>query len=248
MRNKRIMAILALCLAIGSLRFGARVGVDGRAGGFAAAQDIVTAEQFFAAVGDRYAQINDYTGRITISTGKTTMTGDLSYKAPTKLRIDFTQPPDQVIAYDGQVLTVYIPEYRAILTQSASDKAVSGAGPASAALASREGLRIMKRNYTMAFEMSPTPVALEGGAPGEQAVRLVLSRSSVAEGFRTIKLSIDPETTFIRRIEGWSLSNERLVFDFTNIKINQGVPDARFVYDSPASANLYNNFLFKSGE
>jgi outer membrane lipoprotein-sorting protein len=205
------------------------------------AQEIVTAAQFFGKVADRYSQINDYEGKITIGTAKETMRGDIIFKAPSLLRVDFTSPPDQVIAFDGQTLTVYIPGYNAILSQTAGDK--PGAG--STALATREGLRMLKRNYTVAFESSPAPQSLED-APGEQAVRLVLARSSAAEGFRTIKLYITPDSLLIRRIEGWTIAGDKLTFDFVGIKTNVGIPAARFVYDSPASANVYNNFLYKS--
>jgi outer membrane lipoprotein-sorting protein len=208
----------------------------------AAAQEIVTAAQYFNLVADRYAQVADYEGKISIATGKDVMKGDISFKAPSLLRVDFTSPPDQVIAFDGQTLTVYIPGYNAILSQSAADK--PGAG--SASLATREGLKMLKRNYSVAFESSPAPLPLDGGSPGEEAVRLVLVRTSAAEGFKTLKLYVSPDSKLIRRIEGWTIAGDKLSFDFTGIKTNVGIPDSHFVYDSPASANVYNNFLFKS--
>ncbi|HET7838929.1 MAG TPA: outer membrane lipoprotein carrier protein LolA, partial [Rectinemataceae bacterium] len=106
----------------------------------AKAQDITTADSFFAQMADRYAQIKDYEGHlaITLNADKApSMTGSVSFKAPSLLRIDFIQPPDQVIAFDGTTLTVYIPSYRAVLSQTAGDKP-GGAGGAS--LASSEGL------------------------------------------------------------------------------------------------------------
>jgi outer membrane lipoprotein-sorting protein len=208
----------------------------------AAAEDIVTASQYFGQVADRYSQINDYEGSIAITTGREAMRGTIYFKNPSLLRVDFTSPPDQVIAFDGQTLTVYVPGYNAILQQAAADK--PGAG--SASLATREGLKMLRRNYTVAFESSPVPQALEGGAAGETAIRLVLGRSSAAEGFKTIKLYVTPDTKLIRRIEGWTIAGDKLTFDFTGIKTNVGIPASRFVYDSPASANVYNNFLFKS--
>lgn len=214
--------------------------VSAAAGGLKA-EDIITAAQYFGKVADRYSQINDYQGKIAIATAKELMRGDIIFKSPSLLRIDFTSPPDQVIAFDGQTLTVYIPSYNAILSQSAADR--PGAG--STALATREGLKMLKRNYTVAFESSPAPMPLED-APGEQAVRLVLGRNSAAEGFRTIKLYVTPDSLLIRRIEGWTIAGDKLSFDFTGIKTNVGIPAARFTYDSPASANVYNNFLFKS--
>lgn len=208
----------------------------------ASAQEIVTAAQYFNLVADRYSQVDDYEGKISISTGKDVMKGDIIFKSPSLLRVDFTIPPDQVISFDGQTLTVYIPGYNAILSQSAADK--PGAG--TAALATREGLTMLRRNYSVAFESSPSPMPLDGGAAGELAVRLVLARTSAAEGFTTIKLYISPETKLVRRIEGWTIAGDKLTFDFTAVRTNVGIPATRFVYDSPASANVYNNFLFNS--
>ncbi|MEN6364397.1 MAG: outer-membrane lipoprotein carrier protein LolA [Rectinema sp.] len=205
----------------------------------AAAEDILTADQFFAKVSARYVLIDDYEGSVLITTGSQTMTGKLSFKSPSLLRIDFSRPAEQVILFDGSRLVVYIPEYRAVLQQEAGD---SGVG--AAALASREGLAMMKRSYTMAWETSPAPVPLDAGS-AEQVMRLVLNRRSVSEGFRTIKLSISPDSLLIRRIEGWTVANERVAFDLSGIKTNQGIPANRFLYDAPASANVYNNFLFQ---
>jgi hypothetical protein len=47
-------------------------------------------------------------------------------------------------------------------------------------------------------------------------------------------------------MEGTTLAGDLIMYDFTGIKLDQGVPDTRFIYDSPASANMYNNFLFSS--
>ena len=207
---------------------------------FATAQDIQTAEQFFAIVSERYAGISDYEARISIQTQRTTMLGTVWYKAPSLLRIDFTQPADQVICFNGDSLVVYVPEYRAVLSQSVSSSGAGGAGMATA-----DGLKTMRRNYTVAYESSPNPVPLEEGS-AEQVIKLVLNRRTVAEGYKTIVLSITPDTHIIRRISGTTLSNETFVFDFSEVKTNQGIPETRFVYDSPASANVYNNFLFKS--
>ena len=206
----------------------------------AAGQEIVTAEQYFASVAERYALIVDYEARISIRTQKTTMLGTVWYKAPSLLRIDFTQPADQVISFNGETLVVYVPEYRAVLSQS-----VGSSGSGGASLATADGLRTMRRNYTVAYESSPNPVPLEEGNP-ELVVKLLLNRKSVAEGFRTIVLSVNPESRTIRRISGTTVSNESFTFDFSNVRTNLGIPETRFVYDSPASANVYNNFLFKT--
>lgn len=209
---------------------------------FATAQDIITAEQFFQGVSERYGEIADYEAKISIHTQKTTMAGTVWYKAPGLLRIDFSQPAEQVICFNGESLVVYVPEYRAVLSQSVS---AASSGTGGAGLATADGLKTMRRNYTVAYESSPNAVSLEEGS-SEQVIKLVLNRRTVAEGYRTIVLSINPATKLIRRIVGTTVSNETFTFDFSGVKTNQGIPETRFVYDSPASANVYNNFLFKS--
>jgi outer membrane lipoprotein-sorting protein len=206
------------------------------------AQEIATAEQFFAKVSDRYAEIYDYEAAILISSSGQIMRGKLFFKSPSLLRIDFTQPADQVIVFDGERLVVYIPQYRAVLQQETGS---AGLGAASVALASREGLSMMKRNYTIAWEKSPPQAeALDEGSQ-EMVYRLVLTRKTVSEGFKTVRISVSESSLLMLRLEGWTVANEKISFDLSSMKLNQDIPATRFLYDAPASANIYNNFLFQ---
>jgi outer membrane lipoprotein-sorting protein len=103
---------------------------------------------------------------------------------------------------------------------------------------------MLRRNYVPSFVTGPTPEQLDD-KNRERVVKLRLTRRSVSEGFREIILSINPDTKLIRRIEGRTIADGEVRFDFTNVRINQGIPEQRFMYDSPASANMYNNFLFR---
>jgi outer membrane lipoprotein-sorting protein len=207
-----------------------------------AAQEIVTAEHFLESVSERYGGIRDYEARIAIRSGNTDMYGTVSHLAPSFLRIDFTAPSEQVIVFDGKLLTVYLPEYRAVLNQMVDAGRRPGASGAS--LASAQGLTLLRKNYFPAFVTGPAPLPLEEGS-NEMVVKLKLTRRSVSEGFREIILSVDPAARLIRRIEGRTIAGGTVRFDFSQIQINQGIPEGRFLYDSPASANLYNNFLFR---
>jgi outer membrane lipoprotein-sorting protein len=93
----------------------------------------------------------------------------------------------------------------------------------------------------------PDPIPLDDGSK-EQVVKLRLTRRSISEGFRELILSVDPDTLLIRRIEGRTIAEGLVRFDFSDIRTNQGIPTQRFIYDSPASANLINNFLFRDTE
>lgn len=206
-------------------------------------QEILTADKYLSLVAETYGGIKDYSAKIMVSAGKTDMYGTIIYKNPNLVRIDFTKPEEQVIAYNGETLTVYLPEYRAVLSQTTTNTAnASGAG-----IASAQGLGLLRKNYNSAYTTGPDPVPLEQGS-AELVIKLTLSRRSVSEGFRELRLSISPDTKLIRRIEGLTLAGETIVFNFTDIKLNQGIGESRFAYDSPASANVYNNFLFKDSE
>jgi len=209
--------------------------------GFLFGQEIVTAERYLEMVSERYGSVRDYEANITIRSGNTDMVGVVSHLSPSFLRIDFTRPADQAIVFNGELLTIYLPEYRAVLNQSINQRpsAVSGAGMASA-----QGLSLLRRNYVSSFVTGPTPEPIDSNST-ERVVKLRLTRRSVSEGFREIILSINPETLLIRRIEGRTIAEGEVRFDFTNIRTNQGIPEQRFIYDSPASANIYNNFLFR---
>ena len=67
-------------------------------------QDMVTAEQFFAKVMVAYASVTDYEASISISNADQPMKGTLYFKSPFLLRINFTQPPEQVIVFNGDTL------------------------------------------------------------------------------------------------------------------------------------------------
>jgi len=208
-------------------------------------QEIVTADRYLEMVSERYGLIKDYEAGIVILSGSTEMSGNVSHLAPSFLRIDFSSPQDQVIVFNGELLTIYLPEYRAVLNQNVTQSRRSASTGAS--LASAQGLNIMRRNYIPSFVTGPEPIPLDNSTV-EQVVKIRLSRRSISEGFREIIMSVNPETRLIRRLEGRTIADGFVQFDFTNIRINQGIPEQRFIYDSPASANMYNNFLFSEAD
>ena len=204
-------------------------------------QEIITAEGYLRLVSDTYAGIRDYEANIVIRSGNTDMIGTVSNLQPSFLRIDFTRPAEQVIVFNGSTLILYLPEFRAILSQEINQSRVtSGAG-----LASAQGLTLLRNNYVPSFLTGPSPEPLDSNNTSIMVMKLRLTRRYTSEGFREIILSINPDTRLIRRIEGRTIAEGDVRFDFTNIRTNVGIPEARFIYDAPASANMYNNFLFR---
>ena len=207
-------------------------------------QEIITAERYMEIVSERYVDILDYEAQVVIRSGASDMIGQLSFLNPSFLRIDFMRPAEQVICFNGDLLTVYLPDYRVVLNQEISSRSSPATG---ASLASAQGLILMRRNYIPSFVTGPEPVPIDEYS-GDLVVKLRLTRRTISEGYKEIILSIDPDSLIIRRIEGRTIADALVRFDFTNIRTNLGIPPGRFIYDSPASANLVNNFLFRDTE
>jgi len=208
-------------------------------------QEIITAERYLEMVSDRYGTVRDYEAEVVIRSGPSDMAGSLSYLSPSFLRIDFSRPAGQVIVFNGELLTIHLPEFRATLNQGINQSRRTPA--AGASIASAQGLSMLRRNYVPSFLVGPEPVPLDPGS-NEQVVKLRLTRRTVSEGYREIILCINPETRLIRRMDGRTIAEGEVRFDFTAIKINQGIPEQRFLYDAPPTANMINNFLFSDAE
>ena len=202
------------------------------------AQGILTASSFFKSVSENYSTIKDYEADVDIKAGKTSMRGKVSYKKPNLLRIDFSSPEDQVICFNGDLLTIYLPGNAAILNQSVDNSSNNGAN-----LATAQGLALLGRYYSPAYETGQEAVPLEEGSE-EMVVNLVLRRRNMSEAFSIIRMAVTPSSMLIRRISAVTPQGETFVFDFRNYKLNSGISDQRFIYDPPTSANNYNNFLF----
>lgn len=201
-------------------------------------QEILTASAYFDKISADYAKINDYIADITYTVKGDTMKGTLYYRSPNMVRIDFSEPKDQVLNSDGKILKVYLPKYNVLLQQPLSKQTrVQVAG-----LATQEGLSLMGKNFSKAYLVGPDPVPLDPGST-EMVVKLKLDWRNTNQGFRQLNISIGKDG-LIRRIVGVDVSYEQYEIDFSNIRTNQNIPATRFNYDGPGTANIIDNFLF----
>ena len=201
------------------------------------AQEITTASAYFKTISEYYGSLKDYEVDFELKVEKQESAGKISYKNPDLLRMDYTNPEEQVIVFNGENLVIYLPKSSAVLQQQ-----VNPSGNATS-IATAQGLGLLSRYYTVAYETGQNAEPLEEGSD-EMVVKLVLSRRNSSEAFRHIKLAINAETKLIRRVEAVTPKGETFIFNFMDYKINQGISDQRFIYDPPSSANNFNNFLF----
>lgn len=201
-------------------------------------QGITTASAYFKQISEYYGSLKDYEADFEIKIEKQETAGKLSYKAPDLLRMDYSTPENQVICFNGDMLTIYLPDSSAVLQQSITQENGSAA-----TLSTPQGLSLLSRYYTVAYETGQTAEPLEKGSD-EMVVKFILTKKSNTEAFKYIKIAVNEDTKLIRRIEAVTPKNETFIFNFFDYKVNQDISDARFIYDPPSSANNFNNFLF----
>ena len=198
--------------------------------------DIVSAEKFFSNLSASFGAVKDYEANLTLTQGKTISRGKISYRSPMYLFIRFDDPANQVICFDGEQLTVYLPAEQVVLQQHYKKKTPSQIE----GLVTAQGLSLMQKNYSVAYLTGPAPVPLDDGSR-EMVVKLrLISRGT--SSYSQLVLSV--AGSVIRRVEGTLATGDRMVMDFQNIRINQGIPASRFAYDPPPYANVVQDWLF----
>ncbi len=220
--NRNAVLLLTVCLLLPA--------------GAWAQSDIVSAEKYFGTLSASFGAVKDYEANIVITQGKSTSRGRISYKSPMYLFIRFDDPANQVICFDGEKLTVYLPAEQVVLQQNYKKKTPSQIE----SLATAQVLSLMQRNYSIAYLTGPAPVPLDDGSR-EMVVKLKLV-SRGTSSYSQLILSV--EGSYIRRVEGTLASGDKVVMDFTGMRTNQGVPMSRFAYDPPPYANVIQDWLF----
>ncbi|MBI9101923.1 MAG: outer membrane lipoprotein carrier protein LolA [Spirochaetales bacterium] len=206
------------------------------------AQEIIPAAQYFRGISEQYGAIEDYQADIALAVGDNSMTGVLYYRTPNLLRIDFTDPEDQVIVVDGSELMIHLPRQAVTMVQPLTrhnDATLS-------TMVTGQGLNLLSRSYSISYLEFPNFVPLDEGSR-ESVMKLKLEWRSTDEGFRQIIISIG-ENGYIRRMEAITKDYKDLTYDLTNIVINQNIPEARFEFDPPPTSYTINNFLFELEE
>jgi len=206
-------------------------------------QNLLTPVDFFSRVSKAFGRIQDYQAeiRIFMEEDEIEWRGSLLYKKPDMLRIDYTEPAEQVLVFNGEKLIFYRPEYSTVFEQAVQQRTDGSAG----LLQTDEELSLLRDNYSVAYLVGPDPVPLEEDSE-EMVIKLKFRANSTAENFRELEISFD-ENDFYRRVIGRTL-NRTWQVDFTGVVINPGIPDPRFDYKYPANANVYDDFLFEAQE
>ncbi len=198
---------------------------------------IETAQNFMIQVAEKYATFEDLQANITVTQNNKVSKGVLFSKNPNKLRINFSTPKDQVMVSDGEMFYIYIPQQNIVLEQLKDD------ATSTSSFTNRTGLEQLLKRYIPSYVDKPKFIALENRNPKKYVMKIQMKWKSPSESFRKLTLSIGKDL-FIYRVEAITYNRKIVQFDFSNIQVNKGIPNARFTYDPPPTASVIENFLF----
>lgn len=200
-------------------------------------QEMQTANDFLRQVEAKYNQIEDMRCRVTMKVDGTTMSGIMTFKRPNYLKVEFTNPANQVLALDGSKLQIYIPSQNVVMVQNIDTTDSS---------ASSDSFSLLRRTYAVSFpsETRDAYVSLDPKNPSSQLVKK-LKFAWKQRGSTSIKemiFSINKEN-FIVEVDATTDQNKKIVFSMSEFRTNLGMKIADFEYVSPSSSYKMYNFL-----
>lgn len=202
-----------------------------------------TAGEFFTKISNNYAELEAYTANFKFTSGingDIVQEGSLAYMSPNLLRLDYTNPKDQVLCINSTVMSLYVPSEGTLFEQQINSEEDAEALDVSGLTS--QGLTLFKMNYSVSYLNSPALESLDEENP-EEVYKLRLYPRKSAEPFKKIILSISVDG-YIRRIESLKRDEELIILDIVDIKTDVELASTLFDYDAPPTATTIKDFLF----
>lgn len=175
------------------------------------------AKDFRAQFSQKYSRA--VIGRMTVSTG------EVAFKKPGRMRWDYVKPEPRMFLSTGQFLWLYEPEEKQAFKQDLKTSQLP------AALAFLMG----KGKITDEFEVTFSDDSRYGSAAD---YRLQLSPKAPQSSYKTILFVVDPKEFTVRESVLVDQQSNINHFTFSDLKINDKVPDSVFKWAPPAGVRV----------
>ena len=145
-------------------------------------------------------------------------TGKAEMKRPSKLRLEIGSPDRQLVVCDGRALVLYLEK-------------------------EKQAYRFdMARSDQMLTLLNPLDGLLDGelvrSEAGAGAHKLFLAVPKLKDSFKEIVLTVDAGTHLITGIEAEDVAGNHAQYEFSDIKVNPKIKDARFIFTVPAGVRV----------
>jgi len=206
-----------------------------------------TAGDFFETISNKYAEIEAYTASFKFTTGirgNIIQEGTIYYKSPNLLRLDYTNPENQVFCVNSRKLSIYVPAHGTLFEQTINSE--EDALTLETSGFTSQGLALFNSNYSISYVNGPNLEVLDDDNP-EEVYKLRLVPRKFSEPFSRIIMSITSDG-FIRRLVSTTRTDEEIILDIVDIDVNANIDSKYFDYDAPPTATTLTDFLFTNEE
>lgn len=213
------------------------------------------------------SNVRDYQADFKWIQGDSVQEGKLYFKNPQKLRLNFVNPPNQVICTNGYELWVYLPTHNFVLKQTLlqkdkkdisilddekkddkknkkDQKNIEDKTQINPILLNPVGFDRFLTEYAIEYNETKTMINYNGYMV--YSFKLIRWRSSKS-GINVVYLLVQPDG-IIRKVEGITANFRKFTIELSNIKTNNGISDEQFNYQPPAHARTLDNFMSGQGE
>ncbi len=159
-----------------------------------------------------------------------TSAGKVYIKKPGRLRWDYLDPASEQIYVNHDDVKVYVPEHKQVLIGKLTQMAAS-----QAPLELLQGAAKLDES----FDVEPT-VGKERGPGGVPLITLIpKTKESVStQNLQKIVVEVFPRSYFIRMVALHEISGNVAVFEFSNLKPNNGLGNEIFDFKIPSDAEV----------
>jgi outer membrane lipoprotein carrier protein len=165
-------------------------------------------------------------------------TGKCLYKAPGKIKYEFSQPQGDVITSDGKTLWVYIKSINAVGKQDLTIEKTNKAGKPIFQTNSKSGLNRLFRKYHYKFNSTTQPQKMEDG---KEYFVLALEQREKVGGFENMLLYIEADTYLIKKSVATDSRGKTTILEFRNMQLNPEIEDGIFNYHISGNSKIVNN-------
>lgn len=177
-----------------------------------------------------------YTRTITLLDATEVSRGEMSYKKPKRLYLEFFPPRDEVNIVDGKYIWVYHPKEKQVEKYEMDKSKQSSQSLSFFEFGYGESVDAAKKNYKISL--------LETKDNGEKLSYLLdLLPNDPKSQYSDIRLWVEEGFWLPGRIELYESDGEVVnVIELKNIRLNKGMSDKLFVFDVPRGVEVIEPF------
>ena len=158
-----------------------------------------------------------------------TSSGKVYIKKPGRLRWDYLDPATEQIYVNQDDVKVYVPEHKQVLIGKLTQMA-----------ASQAPLELLQGAAKLDESFNVEPTGKERGPGGVPLITLIpkAKESASSQNLQKIVVEVFPRSYFIRMVVLHEISGNVAIFEFSNLKPNNGLGNEIFDFKVPPDAEV----------